>query len=289
MTKENTLGYLYRHIRVDKDEVFYVGIGTIKNYARAYNKVKRNPFRFNVTNKTKYIVEIIMDNVPYSKLLEKETEFIKLYGRRNINTGTLVNLTDGGEGVLGCVKPHKGKGKTWEDICKNPEQVRINRENRSQPYIISIKEPDKDIYDVRCENILDFNRKLKLNSKYLLGVLKCGNSMVIQRVRNNSRHNFPVGTILTFSKIDREKQIFNYPNPITGDRRRPFTVTVKEPDGKTYDIFCEDHKDFFKKIRHDSKTISLLKDNRSVFIQKVRIGTVHPFPTGTELRLKSTD
>ena len=33
----------------------------------------------------------------------KEIEFIKLYGRKDNNTGILVNLTDGGEGTLGVI------------------------------------------------------------------------------------------------------------------------------------------------------------------------------------------
>ena len=53
--------YIYRHIRLDTDEVFYIGRGTksktfsktIENeYKRAYSK-KRSSFWENITNKTK--------------------------------------------------------------------------------------------------------------------------------------------------------------------------------------------------------------------------------------------
>jgi hypothetical protein len=34
------MAYLYRHIRLDKNEPFYIGIGSDKQYKRAYNKIK---------------------------------------------------------------------------------------------------------------------------------------------------------------------------------------------------------------------------------------------------------
>ena len=39
-----------------------------------------------------------MDSIPKEIAEEKEKEFIKLYGRRDLGLGTLVNLTDGGYG-----------------------------------------------------------------------------------------------------------------------------------------------------------------------------------------------
>jgi hypothetical protein len=101
MSEENT-GYLYRHVRLDTNEVFYVGISldNRKNkFIRAYNSYKRNQFWKNIVAKTDYEVEIMLMNLPRSILIEKEKEFIKLYGRKNLNEGTLVNLTDGGDGT----------------------------------------------------------------------------------------------------------------------------------------------------------------------------------------------
>ena len=56
--------YLYRHIRLDKNEPFYIGIGTVYQvdinssletvyYKRAYCK-QRSGIWYNVTNKTNY-------------------------------------------------------------------------------------------------------------------------------------------------------------------------------------------------------------------------------------------
>lgn len=95
------MAYLYRHIRKDKNEVFYIGIGSDTKYTRAYSKHNRNKYWKNITNKTSFKVDIILDNLSWEEACKKEIEFIKLYGRNS--TGTLCNLTDGGDGSLGVI------------------------------------------------------------------------------------------------------------------------------------------------------------------------------------------
>lgn len=97
------MAYLYRHIRRDTNEVFYIGIGSDSDgkYVRAYSHKQRSTFWKNITKLSKYIVEIVLDNLSWDKACEKEKEFILLYGRKDLNTGTLCNLTNGGEGVFG--------------------------------------------------------------------------------------------------------------------------------------------------------------------------------------------
>lgn len=96
--------YLYRHVRLDKNEVFYIGIGskskkdmTQDRPSRALNFKKRNRFWMSVYNKTKIEVEIVLESDDYDFIKQKEIEFIKLYGRKDLGLGTLVNMTDGGE------------------------------------------------------------------------------------------------------------------------------------------------------------------------------------------------
>jgi len=97
------MAYLYRHIRLDKNEVFYIGIGTDSKgkYRRAYSKNQRNRMWHGIVNKTDYEVEIVLDDIPDDKIYEKEIEFISIYGRKINKSGTLCNMTDGGEGCLG--------------------------------------------------------------------------------------------------------------------------------------------------------------------------------------------
>lgn len=91
--------YVYRHIRIDKNVPFYIGIGEDDNYKRAYSKKDRNKYWKNIINKTPYEVEIILDELSKDESKIKEIEFIKLHGRKDLGLGTLVNMTDGGEGL----------------------------------------------------------------------------------------------------------------------------------------------------------------------------------------------
>lgn len=97
------MAYLYRHIRLDKNEVFYVGIGSNKQgYQRAYAKTNRSKHWKNIVAKTNYEVEIFLDDLPREEAIVKEKEFIALYGRK-CDGGTLCNLTIGGEGSEGII------------------------------------------------------------------------------------------------------------------------------------------------------------------------------------------
>lgn len=109
-SSDQNTGYLYRHIRLDTNEVFYIGISLDNRkdkFIRAYNTWKRSKFWKNIANKTNYEVDIMMINVPEDILIEREKEFIKLYGRSDLGEGTLVNLTDGGEGTTRTKYPNR--------------------------------------------------------------------------------------------------------------------------------------------------------------------------------------
>lgn len=95
------MAYVYKHIRLDTDEVFYIGIGSDDKFTRAYSKKRRSKFWKDLTKSIKYKVEIIYNNVSWEEACQKEIELIKLYGRRDLGLGTLCNLTNGGDGVNG--------------------------------------------------------------------------------------------------------------------------------------------------------------------------------------------
>lgn len=95
------MAYLYRHIRLDKNEPFYIGIGKDDgSYKRAKRKSQRNLMWKRIVNKTDYAIEIVMDGLTWDEACEKEREFIALYGRRH-DGGVLANMTLGGEGIRG--------------------------------------------------------------------------------------------------------------------------------------------------------------------------------------------
>lgn len=121
------MAYVYRHIRLDKNEPFYIGVGSDSNYSRAFTKRSRNQ---HWTNITEYDVEILIDGVSFEYACKKEIEFISLYGRIDKKNGPLVNLTDGGQGTLGW----KHETPYWLGK-KLPESMRINLSNHARTRI----------------------------------------------------------------------------------------------------------------------------------------------------------
>lgn len=95
------MAYLYRHIRLDTNMVFYIGIGIRANHRRSRTIVGRNEYWKNIVNKTKWEAEIILDDLTIEEANKKEMEFIAIYGRADLGSGTLVNLTNGGDGTSG--------------------------------------------------------------------------------------------------------------------------------------------------------------------------------------------
>jgi hypothetical protein len=124
------MAYVYRHIRLDKNEPFYIGIGSDSNYNRAFTKRSRNHHWKNITNITDYEVDILIDDVSFEYACKKEIEFILLYGRIDKKNGSLVNLTDGGQGTLGW----KHETPYW--LGKSlPESMKLNLSNHAKKRI----------------------------------------------------------------------------------------------------------------------------------------------------------
>lgn len=131
------MAYVYRHIRLDKNVPFYIGIGSDERYYRANSTKGRSDFWHKMANSFEYKVEIMLDDITYEEAKEKEKEFISLYGRKNLNKGSLCNLTDGGDGVLGYVVPKEKSeklrlrniGRKHTDEWKLKMSLRVRGEN----------------------------------------------------------------------------------------------------------------------------------------------------------------
>lgn len=158
--------YLYRWIRLDKNEPFYIGIGTktkedilYGTYKRA-NAIKRNNTIWNnIKSKSEYIVQIVLESDDYEFIKQKEIEFIKLYGRIDIQTGCLANMTDGGEGTTNVIVSEnsrtlrslnrRGKSMSEESILKRTMSRQAN-------YIMS-EETKSKISNSKVKKISQFS------------------------------------------------------------------------------------------------------------------------------------
>lgn len=124
------MAYVYRHIRLDTNQPFYIGVGSDTKFLRAYNFKARNIFWKRVVEKTEFEVEILFTDLSWEEACAKEVEFIKLYGRYDLNRGTLVNLTDGGDGSVGVIK---------SEATKKRVSVALMGKKRSQEAVESLR------------------------------------------------------------------------------------------------------------------------------------------------------
>lgn len=122
------MAYVYRHIRLDTNQVFYIGIGNDSKYKRSFSKHNRNKHWHNIVNKTAIEIDILFDDIDYDEAKNKEIEFILLYGRRDFGLGTLVNMTNGGEGCLGIIVTDDVKSR----ISQNNKGRKVSQETRDK-------------------------------------------------------------------------------------------------------------------------------------------------------------
>ena len=109
------MAYLYRHIRLDKNEPFYIGIGSDAEYKRANSINPRTKYWKNIISKTEYRIDIVIDNLSWEQACEKEKEFIAIYKRKG-DGGILCNLTLGGEGAYGRILSQESKNKISKKV-----------------------------------------------------------------------------------------------------------------------------------------------------------------------------
>ena len=106
------MALVYKHIRLDNDEVFYIGIATRND--RPYSKYSRNPHWHNIVKKVGYRVEIIKDGINLELAKEMEIKLIAEYG------DVLCNMTKGGDGQFGLSIPKskETKNKISESVTQ---------------------------------------------------------------------------------------------------------------------------------------------------------------------------
>jgi len=157
--------YIYRHIRPDTNEVFYIGKGNnmdkrISSYSRAKCKNRRHDYWKKIVAKNNglFIVEILFECDTEQQVNEKEIEFISLYGRKDLGKGTLINFTDGGEGA---------KGVTMSDELKKKHSISMQGKNWQSRKVIDVI--SKKIYTTVKSAEQSLGIKKGLLGKYLNG------------------------------------------------------------------------------------------------------------------------
>ena len=109
--------YVYAFLREDGTP-YYIGKGTGN---RAWSKSGRQ-----VSPPTDSRIVILKETLTETEAFDEEKRLIQLHGRKDLGTGCLRNLTDGGEGASGCIRSQdtldKMSGENHHNYGKTGEQ-----------------------------------------------------------------------------------------------------------------------------------------------------------------------
>ena len=144
--------YVYRDPRpLKKDQPVYVGKGTGDRDLSHWSRGSHNkPFQDFISHlKQRGLIapcERVFETEVEADAFAKEIELITLYGRRNTGTGTLFNLTDGGEGASGAIRSKDEKAhlsvefsRIWQDPTYRAKIVAAQKAVQGTPEARAIK------------------------------------------------------------------------------------------------------------------------------------------------------
>ena len=167
---------VYKHIRLDTNKVFYIGMGDEK---RPYSK-RRNKHWQNVVNKTNYVVEIVAKDLSLEDACELEIFLIQMYGKEN-----LTNITSGGEGQFNPDDETRykiGNGKRGTKISEE-HKLKLSEFNKGRKHTKESKQKIKENHKFSKE-VLDLETGIFYNS-----LLSGCNSVNLNYAKEHQRLN----------------------------------------------------------------------------------------------------
>lgn len=222
------MAYVYKHLRKDNVEIFYIGIGS--KQSRVTSKKSRNKYWHNIVNKHGLITEIIEEGLTWDQACDKEKYWIDYYGREN-----LCNMTDGGEGACGRIltdetrnkisKSNKGKKLSLE------HRKKISDGNKGKP------KPKPEGFGELIREIVKGNKrseeskkKQSIRTKETLSKIKEKLSERSKGVKNsNSVRYILLNTISNeIIEIDGYKSVLNYFNILTSSNKKDAMFLIKK-------------------------------------------------------------
>ena len=130
--------YVYKDPRPTKNQqVVYVGKGIGDRAWYHWNKRVRGNKGFGAflallrQEKLEPIIEIVRDGLEEAEAFYEEVRLIEAYGRRDLGTGTLFNLTDGGEGLAGVIRTDEWR-KNISEANSTPEKIALYSEGQKR-------------------------------------------------------------------------------------------------------------------------------------------------------------
>lgn len=223
------MAYVYLHIRKDNDKPFYVGVGgllSFDNYQRA-NAINskglksRSEFWKNTVNLYGFYVKIVLDNCSKEEAFLKEVELISLYGRYDIQTGILVNHTNGGDGRIGSSKQinkkcgEKNIGKKWTEDRRNGIKVsKIKKPKIAWNKGISHTEETKEKLKAAAKNRLPMSEFTKLKIKNS----NKGRTLTKEHLNKLGKKVIDVNTNIIYLSCSAAAKVLNIPKGTLNSR-----------------------------------------------------------------------
>ena len=143
--------YCYYDTRTDPHTPIYIGRGRKDRYLQHYKKT-HNKYLSNKLDKIKEetgkhaLVLKLEENLNNEQANEREIYYISKYGRKDLNTGSLCNLCNGGKATDGW-KPSEETKKLWSQQRKGKKQTEAQ-------------------YKANCSRVLTEEQRLKLQALY---------------------------------------------------------------------------------------------------------------------------
>ena len=164
------MAVVYLHKRNDTNEIFYVGIG--KSERRAYRKDNRTDYWKNIVKKYGYTVDILVSDTPWEDACKIEKLLIEKYGRKDLGLGSLVNMTDGGEGSLGgkvnLGKTHSNETKQKMSETRKGEKHPMYGKTHSNETKQKISEAKKNMSEETRQKLREANIGKKLSPESIV-------------------------------------------------------------------------------------------------------------------------
>lgn len=183
------MAIVYEHRRLDNDKLFYVGIG--KTVSRAKSKKGRNGYWTNYVNKYGFVYNIIYKDLSWDEACKIEIELIKHYGRVDLGTGILLNMTDGGDGnnnfspevIQRISEKLKGRfvgelhpcfGKSWGSHTENFKEYMSERMSGENGPLFGLKGENHPCFGLKKteEQCKEISERQKGDKNHMFG--KCG-------------------------------------------------------------------------------------------------------------------
>ena len=196
---------IYRHLKPN-GEVFYIGIGSEK---RAYQKNPRSDFWKRVVSIHGYEVQILKSDLTWEDACELEILLISWYGRRNLNTGTLVNMTEGGDGSVGYSPSEESRRRKSEKMKGVPKSEKARKNMNKSKIGKSISEEHR----LKCKlsnakKVIDIKTgEIYTSVQDLIKISNFTSAQLYDRLNGRLKNNTPYMYLTDYMNKEQETLI----------------------------------------------------------------------------------